>query len=154
MDGKERTKSFVRAFVQSLGLFPGLRLMLGTWPSCGVHRGTDLGHQIPPKPCPASLPAACSGAGSPRGQGSALRPSTLCLLFCLRQSFSLSCRFPGSAPHKLACISLEVCCVFSFCKFILFLSLLSSKHTLMFAAFLNLFGTGRGSGSLRFILSG
>ena len=66
--GKERTKSFVRVFVQCLWLFPGLRLMLGTWPSCGVHRVTDLGHQIPPEPCRLSLPAACSSDGSPKGQ--------------------------------------------------------------------------------------
>ena len=68
--------------------------------------------------------------------------------------FSLSCKLPGSAPNKLACISLEVCCVFPLCKLILFLSVLSSKHTQLFATFPLLFGVGSVSGSLHFILSG
>lgn len=52
-------------FLSSLWLVPGLRLMLGRWPSCGVqsHRpGT------PNPPEAMSLPAACSSGGSPRRQ--------------------------------------------------------------------------------------
>ena len=56
--------------------------------------------------------------------------------------FPLSRRLPGSAPKKLACISVEVCCVFALCKLILFISVLSPKHTQLLATLRLLFGAG------------
>lgn len=85
-------------FVQNLWLLPGLRLILGTWPRGGVHRVTDLGHQILLKTRPVSLPAAVVDLQE---------LSELCCIqapcfysSALDTEFSLSCRLPGSAPNK------------------------------------------------------
>lgn len=95
---KERTEFFVTVFVQTLCLLPGLRLMLGTWPRCGVHRVTDLGHQIPPKPRPVSPPAAVMDL---QEVSELCRIQAPCFYSsALDTEFSLSCRLPGSAPNK------------------------------------------------------
>lgn len=149
--GKKGPSPLLEFLSRAFCCFPG-------WGWCWEHgpavefRVTDLGHQIPQSHVhsPFLSPAVVMDLREVSElyciQGPSIYSSALDTVF------SLSCRLPGSAPNKFACISLEVCCVFPFCKLILFLSVLSPKHTHLFATFPILFSVGSVSGSLHFIL--
>lgn len=122
--GQERTKSFIKAFAQSLAV-SRVEADAGNtaplWSSWSHRPGT-------PNPLKAmsSLPSCCL-----RDLRSGNRTASKHLLPTLF-AFSLSCGLRGSAPNKPVFLW-RFLCVF-ICKSVIFLPILGSKHPQLFAA--------------------